>query len=301
MEVTAPQPGLCGQVFELVKVLLNAYILHIRSLLKFDVWVRITAESKTVTNFKEIQQKRKDMKQLMMAALIAGLMTLGSGSANADLLASDDFSYADGSLVGNGGWTNHSGNAGDLLVSGGQAVVQHGVPSEDAGITFADVNSGILSAVFDIIVNDDTAIGGNDFEYFAHFQTEGSNNFRSRLDVQSGTMGGDYTLGISSTTSTAEATLTQDFMFGDTVSVVLDFDLDTGLGSLTVGSETIVGTSTDIGATLNRFSLRQSDSSNNETVLVDNLRINGTPVIPEPGSMGIIGLAGLIALVRRRK
>ena len=47
----------------------------------------------------------------------------------AAIIVSDDFSYPDGSLVGNGGCVSHSGTAGDLMVVNGQAVVQHGVPS----------------------------------------------------------------------------------------------------------------------------------------------------------------------------
>jgi len=239
------------------------------------------------------------LKQLSLAVL-CGVFVLTSGPANAATLVTEDFNYADGSLVGNGGWATHSGNPGDLLVAGGQAVVQHGTPSEDANISFPDVSTGVLTAEFDVVVNDDAVIGGGDYEYFAHFFTDGSFNFRSRLDVVPGTVGGDYTLGISSTSSTAEATLPVDFSFGDTVAVSLAFDLDTGIGSLTVGGDTISGTSSSLGEVLNRFALRQSDSSNNETITIDNLRISGT-IIPEPASL-MLTLVGLIGLgVARRK
>jgi hypothetical protein len=59
-----------------------------------------------------------------MAVLAVALST----PVAAGVIAYDNFDYSNGSLVPNGGWTNHSGTLGDLLVSGGQVVVQHGAP-----------------------------------------------------------------------------------------------------------------------------------------------------------------------------
>lgn len=215
-------------------------------------------------------------------------------------LVSDDFSYPDGSLTANPAWDTHSGSEGDLLVSGGAAIVQHGAPSEDANLTFGTQSAGVLTATFDLTVSDDETIGlsGSDFEYFAHFFTEGSFNFRSRVDVQAPTGGGDYTLGISSSTSTGEATLATDFAFGDTIPVSIDFDFADGTASLTAGGETVFGSADGAGQSLDSFALRQSDSSNNETVTVDNLVISST--IPEPSTTLLGGLA-LLGLLRRRR
>ena len=112
------------------------------------------------------------------------VLCMSTGVANGNILLTENFDYMDGSLVGNGTWANHSGNPGDLLVSGGQAVVQHGTPSEDANVSFASVASGILTANFDIIVNDDEPIIAGDEEYFAHFRRDGSFEFLSRVDVR---------------------------------------------------------------------------------------------------------------------
>lgn len=237
-------------------------------------------------------------KLFICAAALAAFFS--SNLLGMTVIATEDFTYADGSLVPNGGWANHSGNAGDLLVTSGAAVVQHGTPSEDANLNFGSYSSGTLTASFDIVVNDDTVIGGGDYEYFAHFFTNGSFNFRSRLDVVPPTGAGDFTLGISSASSTAEATLASDFAYGSTVPVVLEFDLDSGTGSLTAGGQTIMGSANGMEA-LDSFALRQSDSSNNESVTVDNLVISHMPV-PEPNPLMLCGLA-LISLVglRRRK
>ena len=67
-----------------------------------------------------------------------------AGSAGADVIAFDNFDYPDGSLVPNGGWANHSGTPGDLLVSGGQVVVQHDAPQSQARHQIATAPFGSL-------------------------------------------------------------------------------------------------------------------------------------------------------------
>jgi len=232
-------------------------------------------------------------------ALALALAVLAGGNANADtVLYSTDFDVADGP-ISSIGWTNHSGTVDDLLITGGAAVVQHGTPSEDSHIVFAEQTTGVIQGTFDVVVNDDTPISGTDFEYFAHFMPDGTFNFRARLDlVESAT--GDYTFGISSGSSTAEATLGSAFTYGDVVNVVVDFDLDTGTASVTAGGETVTGS--DNGAiAIDSFALRQSDSGNNESITVDNLTITAVMAIPEPTSAVLFGLAGLgLCVVRRR-
>lgn len=219
--------------------------------------------------------------KILGLALIA-IATLASQASAQFLIAADNFDRADGSLTGTSPtpgpgsvWTSHSGTEGDLLITGGQAVVEHGIPSEDNHIIFTPQNTGILTATFDITVSDDTVIEGGDYEYFAHFMPDGTFDFRSRLDIVAPNESGDYTLGISSGSSTAEAILPTDLTFGTTYSVTLEFDFATGLGSVTVDGNTAVGTGVYADETLDSFALRQSDSSNNETILVDNLQIFG--------------------------
>lgn len=239
------------------------------------------------------------MKNLIIAIGAACLFTAVGSSAN---LINDNFDRPDDSLVGTaptpgpgGVWGSHSGTLGDLQISSGQALIQHGTPSEDAHSLFADQSTGVLTAVFDITVSDDTIISGSDFEYFAHFMTEGTFNFRSRVDIVAPNSDGDFTLGISSSSSTAEAIFPADFSYGAPVNVTLSFDFAAGLASVTVGGTTITSTTAYPGETLNAFSLRQSDSDNNETILVDNL-----VVIPEPASLSLIGLfTGGIYFARR--
>lgn len=211
-------------------------------------------------------------------ALTLFALAFAPSTSEAQVLASEDFTYPDdSSLSSQTGWETHSGDAGNLLVTGGQAVVQHS-SNEDVNFAFSDVSEGILTATFDITVNaeeDITGIGdfADDFEYFAHFFAEGTFNFRARVSVVPPAGQGNYTLGISSTSGTEEATLTNAFNFGDTVAVELQLDVTTGIASLTVNGETITGNAGITGETMNRFALRQSFSTHMETVTVDNLVI----------------------------
>ncbi|MFN3190423.1 MAG: PEP-CTERM sorting domain-containing protein [Aureliella sp.] len=234
------------------------------------------------------------MKKFLSLALLAML----AGSANAAIVLEDDFSYADGDLVGNGSWTNHSGSDSLIQVQSGAVVLEHGGGSrEDVGATFATQTLGVLTATFDLTVNDDTPISGGDYEYFAHFMTEGSFNFTSRLDaIESGS--GDYTLGLATTSSTAEVELASALTFGTTYAVELTYDFGTGLSGLSVdGSAPVFSTTPVFQADLNRFAFRQSNSSNDETITIDNLAVSA---VPEPSSLAVVGL-GLFAFARRRR
>ncbi|MBC3845433.1 T9SS type A sorting domain-containing protein [Winogradskyella echinorum] len=193
----------------------------------------------------------------------------------------DDFTYADGSLVPNGGWSNHSGNAGDLLIASGQAVVQHGAPSEDANIQFTPV-SGVVYYAFDFSVDDLGAPysnAGTDYEYFAHFM-QGTSGFSARFDIVPPSGAGDFTVGIASDESTADATWATDLTYDTTYRAIVGYNQDTNIAQLWIdatvqGDTSILGEDrADPGTSVDAFALRQSDSDENETIRVDNLVIS---------------------------
>ncbi len=162
------------------------------------------------------------------------------------------------------------------MISSGQAVVQHGTPSEDARYTFTPVGGDIYVA-FDFSVDDLGApydTGNSDYEYFAHFA------FRSQIDIVPPTGAGDYTVGISSDANTAEAIWATDLTFGTTYRAVMRFNQDTGTSTLWIDPTADTDTSivgTDDGAfSVTSFDLRQSDSVENETIRVDDLMIGQT-------------------------
>lgn len=218
------------------------------------------------------------MKKLyfLLVALLITSLSFGQ------VISSDGFAYPDGSLVPNGGWATFSGNAGDLLVSSSQAQVQHGVPSEDAKLEFTSITGTIFYGI-DFSVDDLGApYTGGDNEYFALFSDGGISNFRGRLDIVPPSGAGDFSVGISSATSTANAVWAADLTYGTTYRAIVKYDQDTNIAELWIDASaptdpSILGEDgTDPGTVISAFALRQSDSSENETIRVDNLMIGGT-------------------------
>lgn len=231
-----------------------------------------------------------------------------SSRAAAGIIAFDNFDYANGSLVPNGGWETHSGNVGDLIISQGEAQVRHGAPSEDVHLSFPS-RPGDIYYGLDLNVSADSAITGSDSEYFAHFKDVGS-NFAARLDIIPALGGGDFSLGIATDSSTADSSWATDLFFGISYRAIVKYDQIVNLAMLWIDATT----STDIFITgddiagpadmISQFALRQSDSNLNETVRIDNLVI-GTSFddvvrhysvrVPEPSTLMLL-LLGLVYL-----
>ena len=242
------------------------------------------------------------------AFVMVGL--LSAAGANASVIIYDNFDYPDGSLVPNGGWATHSGTPGDLLVSDGKAVVQHGVPSEDANKAFAAALGSIYFGI-DFSVSAPSPIPGTDNEYFAHFSDGGTFNFRGRLDVVPASGGGDFSVGIATSAGTADATWAADLTYGTTYRAIVKFDQDANQAQLWINAALESDTSilgaddADPGLSMTAFCLRQSDSDLNETVRVDGLVVGTTfsdvvTAVPEPSSLMLLSLGGLVLILRRR-
>ena len=214
--------------------------------------------------------------------LVAVGLVFVVGTGHAAQLGFDNFDYADGSLVVNSArvWANHSGTADDLLVASGQAVVQHGAPSEDANYAFTSQTAGSVYFGIDFSVDNLGApYSGTDDEYFASFRDGFALN--GRLYIVEPGASGDYTVGIATTGGTAEAVWATDLTFGTTYRAIVRYDIDNDQAELWIDAATLADTSI-LGAALggpgdnvSSFALRQSDSSENETVRVDNLVIAG--------------------------
>lgn len=251
------------------------------------------------------------MKRLIVAF---GFPLLLVSTSQAVLVDFDNFDYADGSsLIDSPKWANHSGTSGDLLVSGGEAVVQHGTPSEDANLAFSTLTSGSVYFGLTFSVDDLGApYSGTDNEYFAHFKDSGF-GFVGRVDIVAPGSSGDFSVGIASFSSTADATWGSDLTFDSDYRLVVKYDIDADQAQLwinpTAESDTsILGAAGTQPTSVEAFALRQSDSSENETLRVDGLVIGTTfndtiAAVPEPSSFLLGGLvcSVLVVNIARRR
>ncbi len=225
-----------------------------------------------------------------------------AGSAHAALLASDTFSYADGNLVGNGGWAAHSG-AGNtpVQVSGGMMILNQGSGSrEDVNLSAGGpIGAGqTWYASFDM-----KNTGGNGAVYFAHL-LQGTSNFDARVFITAPTSGGDYTIGFSSS-GTIAATWATDLAFGTFNKIVIAFTSGTGAARLWINPVSEASTNLMVTSgfpnTLHEgIGFRQA--AGDSTQMIDNLYLGTTfaDVIPAPGPTTLLALAGL-AMARRRR
>lgn len=248
------------------------------------------------------------MKKLYFLLFSIAITSLSFGQ----IMKSDSFDYPDGSLVPNGGWVNHSGNAGDLMVVSGQVLVQHGSPSEDAELVFSSVSGNIYYGIDFTVIDPGGPISGSDSEYFIHLKMGNNTNFPARVDVVPPSSSGDFSIGIATGSSTADATWPTDLTFGTTYRAIVRYDQDNNIAQLWLNAASDTDPSlmgadeSDPGQSVTSIGLRQSDSSNNEGILVDNLivsqsfsdavlsdskyNINTFKVFPNPTSRGYVNI-----------
>ena len=250
-------------------------------------------------------------KTTLVATLTAVAGLCLATQTDAAVLASDDFSYSDGGLlaVSGGVWGSHSGiGTLPVQVADGKVSLLQGPNSrEDVSILLSEpISAGVtLYAGFDVSVT-----AGSEDAYFAHFRgTNGA--LVGRVYVSAPKSGGDFTFGVSANASTVDATSSSDTTFGETYRVVLSYNYDTGVSEVYVAPDdgvstpTLVATSTTSWAAMpvHQFALRQS--LGNSTQVVDNLVVATSlaeaSAIPEPTTAGLLGLAGLGLLARRRR
>jgi len=228
------------------------------------------------------------MKQFFILLALASVLFV-CNQVQASVLYSDPLTAPPlnaGNLVGQDGWTAHSGTANQIQVGGlGATLVQGSGSREDANVAFTPISAGQTYYFgFDVVVT-----GGNSNAYFAHFKDAGTGiDFTVRTFVTPSTNGGDFTFGLSPAGGSPEQTWATGLAFGQTYRVVGAYSADTRLNRLWVDPTSEGSTSLSAidpaAAAVAAFALRQAGG--NSTQLVSNVSVGTTwdSVMPNPGT-----------------
>ena len=193
---------------------------------------------------------------------------------------SDDFSYSDGSLVGNGSWVTYSGTtAGQVQVSSGTVLINDS-DSEDVRAQFAPITSGTLYFGIDVTLADPGSYTGTDFEYFVGFSDTTGYGMYGRIDAAAFSATG-WSPGIANGSSAADATWASELSYATTYRIVVGTDVGTGESNLwvdpTASSDTkITGTGTASITELSGLFFRQGGATPNLSYTLDNLVVSDT-------------------------
>jgi hypothetical protein len=237
---------------------------------------------------------------LVVSAVVLafGLLPAIAGAA---VLLNEPFSYPDGPLVGNDGWTAHSG-AGNkpIMVTSGFVTVQQSTGSgEDDNTTFAAQDPAAVTW-FSMDVKVDGVVG-TAADYFTHIMPAGTTYYSARVHVSPPLAGGDFTFGLKAGSSSTLVTWPSDFSFGVTYKIVVNFDASTGNSTLwvdpvTEASPSIISTGGFTGDSEGAIALRQSSPSGATlTEVIDNILVGqefcdvvACPTAVEPATWGNI-------------
>ena len=195
----------------------------------------------------------------------------------------------------------------EIAVVNGEAVLSQDVfLGRSVSTEFTSVTSGLVRYAFDLSVdNREEAFSGTDFEFFAAFGASGVAGLTTlvgRLDIVAPNSTGDFSIGISTSSSEADAIWGADFAYGESISVLVDYDIDNEQAFLSVnGGSSIAANIGGLTTSIDNFTFLQNNSNNAETIRVDNLRVSALNTVPEPSSILVLGLSGLLLASRRRK
>lgn len=218
----------------------------------------------------------------MRKHLLLGAALVAAGSASAQVITSDDFSYT-GALTANG-WSAHSGAGNKLINSDGDVATleMSGGSGEDVNLPFTAIGAAdsiYASFKFELPSGNVVDPDGNGL-YFAHFR-EGF-SFRARTGVLSPAAGGDFVLALNSDSSNlgAGTSWSGDLSFDTQYQVVIKWDGATGESTLWLdpsaeGDASISHTGSATGTLIDSFAFRQSNDYTG-FIEVDDVVVGGT-------------------------
>jgi hypothetical protein len=173
-----------------------------------------------------------------MSAIAALVCPLLCANLNAAALIDESFSYPDGPVVGAPGsaWTTHSGTAGQAAIQTGELRLSQ-ANSEDINLLLPEgpfpANANL--ALYARLQVSFTTLPGAAGAYFAHFKGGTATAFRGRLfATTAGAAAGGLRLGVASGDSSPSAVLETDLTLETPYTVILRYQLDTGVTTLWV-------------------------------------------------------------------
>lgn len=245
---------------------------------------------------------------------VAALLVAFESSSKAAILLSDAFSYADGNLSGQGGWTATATAATPMQVAGGQVVLGTSGQDEHKAFTSGALALVAGEAIFsglDVTVTAAQASG----DYFFHLSNPAgtTTSFFQRFFARAS--GSGFQFGLVDTYGTDELTLGVKYRVlivwnfvgagtnNDTFSVCVNPTGPVQANNTAYLTHTWTSISVNEPAALAAANLRQGTAANAANVTVDNLVIATTfaEAIPEPSTAAALLLgAGIAPACRRR-
>ncbi len=245
-----------------------------------------------------------------VALFVGAVLTTASSPALAALVFNDTFTHSDGNLVGTtpdlstGDWTQTGTiSTTPIQVASNQASLGTSGQDAYAALTGWIVPGNGIHTSLDLTVSSAQATG----DYFLHLgdPVGTTTNFYQRLFAKSTT--GGYLLGLTETSGTGATTTygTTVLNLGDTYHVDINWNSVSGATNDTFdvsvgGSPYLSHTWTSVTSEptfISEVNFRQGSASNAAAVKVDNLQVEQ---VPEPCSLVLCSLAGLLGLVVRQ-
>lgn len=227
-----------------------------------------------------------------------------AGQASAAVVYSTDFNaptYSDGGIIGQDSWlitgssvvspisiANSATNGNVTLANTGQDVNRVFTPAITAG-------GATLSA--DITITAANATG----DYFLHLGDGGASNFYARIYAKAGTAANTFQLAMGTSSGATGLVYGADLAFATTYRITARYDLVAGTlndtGAILVNDVQYVNALTTGTDATSIASVNIRQGSTGPAVTIDNITVDS---IPEPTSLGLIGLGALILGRRRR-
>jgi MYXO-CTERM domain-containing protein len=251
--------------------------------------------------------------------LAVGTVAAVCGATEAAIYYGTSFAtYANGGLVGQNGWAQTGTSATNpIQVTGGEAVL--GTTGQDVYAAFssnAPVTAG-TTLYYSATLKVTSAQAAGDYFFHLSDPAGTTSNFYGRVFAKSS--GSGFLLGMSPNTTTAtygssvlnfnqtyQVVVAWDFVNGvsnDSFSLFVDPN-STNRGDLTSYVSVAFASGAEPSTQVSAINLRQGTAANAPAIRVASLAAGSTladvGVVPAPGAMALLGVAGLLGARRRR-